>query len=257
MKRITLSIVVFLAVQMAFSQVVVLNYMSVPPGGHEKFIASEIKVQKVMQKRVDDGDMLGWEVYRVLNQGSDSKYQFVTVDIYEDISSSLKGMNMAIIRDVYGDQADQLVNDIMSSRELIYRETLGHNFGVGNDEGEKFLLISFMKASNPEKYFKMEYEAFRPIHQVAIDRGDMTGWSVWTPRLFDETTEYTAVTVNGYSSLDQMGRTNYGAWFDEYAKGKSEKELKDINMLADHSGSIRTIIRAQVWEKLASTEPAE
>ncbi len=54
-----------------------------------------------------------------------------------------------------------------------------------------------------------------------------------------------------------MGKTNYGAWFDEYAKGKSEKELKDINMLTEHSCSIRTIIRAQVWEKLAATEPVE
>lgn len=257
MKRVMFISVLFLAAQIAFSQVVVLNYMKVPPDGGERYETIEKQVQKVMQEHVNRGEMLDWELYRVHYQGSQSPYQYVTVDVYEDFSSSLEGINWEIVQEVLGDQVDKVGEEIGASRELVYRETLGFNMGIPNQGDEKFLLISYMKADNPDKYYEMEYTAFMPIHQLAIEKGEMVGWSVWTPRLFDERSDYTALTVNGYSSIDQTGNTNYGALFEEFSSGKSEQEMSDIQKWFDNTSKIRTIVKAQVWEKVMETETAE
>lgn len=257
MKRVIFISVLFLATQIAFSQVVVLNYMHVPPDGGERYETVEKRVQKVMQELVDKGEMLDWELYRVHNQGSHSPYQYVTVDVYKDFPSSLKGMNWEIVREILGDEFDQVGEEIMASRELIYRETLGFNMGLPTQGDDKFLMISYMKAENPDKYYEMEHNAFMPMHEIAIDKGEMVGWSVWTPRLFDETSDYTALTVNGYSSIDQVGTTNYGALFEEFSAGKSDQELSEIEKWFDNTAKIRTIVKAQVWEKVLETEPAD
>lgn len=257
MKRMMFISVFFLAAQVAFSQVVVLNYMKVPPDGGERYEKVEKQVQKVMQAHVDRGEMLGWELFRVHGQGSQSPYQYVTVDVYKDFSSSLKGINWEIVQEVLGDQIDQVGDEIMASRELTYRETLGFNMGIPTQGEEKFILISFMKADNPDKYYEMEYTAFMPMHKLAIDKGEMAGWSVWTPRLFDERSDYTALTVNGYSSIDQVGNTNYGALFEEFSSGKSEQEISEIQKSFDNTSKLRTIVKAQVWEKLMETETAD
>jgi hypothetical protein len=257
MKRVLFISVLFLATQIALSQVVVLNYMNVPPNGGERYETVEKRVKNVMQELVDRGEMLDWELYRVHNQGSQSPYQYVTVDVYKDFPSSLKGMNWEVVQEVLGDETGQVFEEVMASRELIYRETLGLNMGLPTQGDDKFLLISYMKASNPDKYYEMEQTAFLPMHQIAIDKGEMVGWSVWTPLLFDEKSDYTALTVNGYSSIDQVGATNYGALYKEFSAGKSDKELSEIQVWFDNMAKIRTIAKAQVWEKVLETETSD
>lgn len=257
MKRVIFISVLFLAAQVAFSQVVVLNYMKVSPNGGERYETVEEQVQKVMQEHVNRGEMLDWEFYRVHQHGSQSPYQYVTVDVYEDFSSSLKGINWEIVQEVLGDQVDQVADEIMASRELVYRETLGFSMGLPTQGDDKFLLISYMKADNPDEYYEMEYTAFMPMHKLAIEKGEMVGWSVWTPRLFDERSDYTALTVNGYSSIDQVGNTNYGSLFDEFSSGKSDQEISEIEEWLDNTSKLRTIVKAQVWEKVMETETAE
>lgn len=259
MKKVTLLLILFLAAQVTFSQVVVLNYMKVPPGGGAAYEKAEMHAQKVMQERVNRGEMIGWELYQILNRGAESPYHYVTVDIYENLVASLKGISQESVEAALGDQADAAVDEIMSSRDLIYRETLGYAGGIPLDgREEKYLLISYMKAKDPRKYFEMEFTAFQPLHQLAIENGEMAGWSVWVPRVFDEAhTDYTALTVNGYSSLEQMGLTDYGKWYNAYTNGKSNSEIAELDEYFNATDGIRRIAQAQVWRKVAGTAPAD
>ncbi|MFW5644997.1 MAG: hypothetical protein ACOCZL_03710 [Bacteroidota bacterium] len=50
---------------------------------------------------------------------------------------------------------------------------------------ENFILIHYVKANDPEKYFEMERTAYMPLHQLAMDNKNRAGWSVWTPWLHD------------------------------------------------------------------------
>jgi len=84
--------------------------------------------------------MLDWELYRVHGQGSQSPYQYVTVDVYKDFSSSLKGINREIVQEVLGDKTDQVADEIMASRELTYRETLEFSMGLPTRGDDKYLL---------------------------------------------------------------------------------------------------------------------
>lgn len=258
MKKLNLILVLCLVAQVTFSQVVVLNYMKVPPGGGGAYEKAEEHAQKVMQERVNRGEMIGWELYQILNRGAESPYHYVTVDIYENLVASLKGISQESVEAALGDQADAAIDEIMSSRDLIYRETLGRRGGISLAEEEKYLLVSYMKANDPQAYFDMERIAFQPLHQIAVDNGEMAGWSVWSPMVFDQShTDYTALTVNGYSSLEQMGMTNYGKWYNAYTSGKNKEEIKEMEKLFDATESLRTIVQAQIWRKVASTTPAD
>lgn len=258
MKKATFLLIFSLAAQISFSQVVVLNYMKVPPGGGAAYEEAEQYAQKVMQERVNRGEMIDWELYRIHNRGTESDYHYVTVDVYENMAASLKGISQEAIDAALGNKADQVVDQIMSSRDLIYRETLGRADGITTEGEDEFLMISFMKAKHPPKYFEMESTAYKPLHQIAVDNGEMAGWSVWVPMLFDQKhTDYTALTVNGYSSLEQMGMTNYGKWYEEYIPGKSDDEIDAMNTFFDETNNIRTIVQAQIWQKLLSTTPSD
>lgn len=255
MKKLWIITVLCLTAQISFSQVVVLNYMKVPPGGEARYEAAEKYAQKVLQAKTDEGTMIGWELYRVHHQGSESEYNYVTVDIYENLSSSVSGMNWEYVQNVLGDDADKAMDEIMNSRKLTYRETLGFNMGVPAAGDENFILIHYIKASNPEKYYEMERAAYMPLHQLAVDNGKMSGWSVWTPWLHDGKLDYTALVVDGFSSLEQIDNRDFGSLYEEFKKDKSEEELEKLQKYYDKTGKTRTMVKSQLWEKVASTTP--
>jgi hypothetical protein len=257
MKRIVFISILFLAAQVAFSQVVVLNYMKVPPGGGKRYVMLEEQILKVKQEAVNRGMMIGGELYRVYSQGSESAYQYVTADIYSDLSSSLKPADWEMVREVLGADADQILDDVFDSRELIYRETIGFSMGFFAEEDENILIVSYMKADDPQKHFTMEKTAYMPFHELRRDKGYLVSWNVWRPYLFDERSDYTSIIANGYSSIDQISESNMKELYEEFIEDKSEEEVAELEKWYDNVGKIRTIVRTQVWEKVLATEPAE
>lgn len=82
-------------------------------------------------------------------------------------------------------------------------------------------------------------------------------WNVWTPYIFDERSNYTAIVANGYSSIDQIGKGNNTELYQEFIKDKSKEEIAELEKWYEDVGKIRTIVRSQVWEKVLSTIPPE
>lgn len=165
MKKVAFISLLFLATQIVWSQVVVLNYMNVPAGGDERYVAAEKQVKKVHQELVNRGDIAGWELYRVYSQGSKSAYHYVTADIFSDFSSSLKPADWDMFREVLGDDADQILEDVLDSRELIYRETIGFRMGFFAEKDQNMMIVSYMKADDPNTYYTMEKTAYMPFHK--------------------------------------------------------------------------------------------
>ncbi len=254
MKKTLMVLVVSLGVQMTYSQVAVVNYMKVAPGGNDKYVAIEQQWKKVHQKLVDEGKMIGWELFYVHDQGTASMYNYVTVNIYKDVPSSVTGMNMDDIKAVWGDKTNDMLLKTGQARNLVYTETSARQFGIPDKNPEKYLLVSYMKADDPQKYLNMEKTAFMPMHEVAINKGDMNGWAIWSPLLFDNI-DYNAIAINSYSTADQLGKMDYQSWFKEASMGKSSDEISEMNNLIQNSGTIRTIVKAQVWELLDMTDP--
>jgi hypothetical protein len=230
--------------------------MKVPAGGETRYEAAEQHARKVHQASVENGTMLGWELYRIHNQDGESEYNYVTVDVFEDFASSQAGFSEEMVREVLGKETDKIMEEIMASRELLYRENLSYHMGVpGNNEEEKFLIVNYMKAQNPESHLEMEKTAFMPLHKMAIENKEMTSWSVWTPNVVDGKPEYTALVVDGFSSMEKLENRNYDQFFNEFMKDKSQEEKEKTQSYYDNVIEIREHLKSQVWEKISSTTP--
>ncbi len=249
-----LLVMVFLA-QLSFSQVAVVNFMKVPAGGQDKYVTLEGQWKSAIQKLVNEGKLIGWQLYYVHNSGTMSDYNFVTVNMYKDLSSSVNGVTMDNIRKVWGDKTNEMLKKTGEARDLIYSVTSGYQFGIPPKTNAKYILVNFMKTADPQSYFNMERTAYMPMHKVAIDEGKLTSWSVWMPYLYDDNS-YNALTVNGYESADQIGDMDYSGWFKKATEGMSESDLSMMNDLVQNTDKMRTIVKTQLWELVDMTDPA-
>jgi hypothetical protein len=51
--------------------------------------------------------------------------------------------------------------------------------------------------------------------------------------------------------------TDYGKWYEAFISDKSDEEIKALDKMYENTGNIRSIVQAQVWQKVLSTEPSD
>ena len=241
---------------LSYAQMVaVVNYMKVPQGGEDAYMANEREWKKIHQARVNEGKMIAWELFYIHNSGTDSRYNFATVDVYENMEKALSGgVSLEEIKKAWGEKYNDILKKTNTVRNLAYSDMFAWEMGIQSKAQEKYILVSFMKADDLGKYYEMEKKAYMPMHQIAIDEGKMNGWSVWS-RWFRNDNYFDAVTVNSYVSAAQMSGIDYGAAMDKLKGGKSFNELYDIISLADKTNDLRTIVKTQLWELVEITTP--
>ncbi len=237
------------------AQFAVVNYMKVKPGNGEAFLANERVWKKLHQQRVNDGKMIAWEVFYVHGQGTESPYNYVTVDIFENMQAAFKEFTTDELKKAFGEKYADVLNKTSANRDLVYSDMFNREIGLDSKSADKFLRVSYMSVKDNDKYYKMEEKAFKPLHQAAIDMGNLNGWSIWS-RPFWNNTKYDAVAVNGFTSIEQMAKMNYGE--DVLKKGMASmkgSEQLEVSSLINETGSIRTMVVSQLWEMLESTAP--
>ncbi|HYW95406.1 MAG TPA: hypothetical protein VE870_07465 [Bacteroidales bacterium] len=254
MKKLLAVLLLGILAPMSFAQVVVLNYMKVAPGGNENYVSVETQWKQVHQNLVNEGKMIGWELFYVHNTGTESPYNFVTANIFRDLPSALSSLTMDDFRKVWGNKTEDILRKTNEARDLKHSETIALAFGIPTKPNIKYMLVSFMKADDADAYFNMERTAYMPMHKMAIDNDQMVGWSVWNRMLRDDDL-YDAITVNDYSSAEQLAATNYQKWFDQAFADKSDAEKSDLEAMVRNSGKYRRIVKSQLWELIEMTDP--
>lgn len=233
---------------------VVVNYMKVPQGGGDAYIANEREWKKIHQARVNEGKMVAWELFYIHNSGTDSPYNFATVDVYSNLEAALKGVTLDEIKKAWGEKYNDVLKKSNSVRNLAYSEMLSQEMGIPDKAPAKYIMVSYMKAPDVGKYYEMEKKAYMPMHQVAVDEGKLDGWSVWS-RWYHEDTAYDAITVNAYTDAAQITAMNYGAAFEKVKAGKNTNELFELVSLVDKTSELRTMVKSQLWELIETTTP--
>ncbi len=255
MKKLILISAVFLCALQSQAQIAVINYMKVKPGGEDAFLASERTWKKLHQQRVNEGKLVAWEVYYIYGQGTVSQYNYATVDVYENMKAALQGITTDELKKAFGEKYAEVLNKTNSSRELVYSDMVSRQMSVDGKVPDKFLRVSFMSIKDNDKYYMMEEKAFKPMHQASADMGNMNSWSVWS-RPFWNNMNYDAITVNGFTSVDQMTKMDYGdEVFKKATASMKPSEVMEISNLMSESGKIREMIRSQLWEVLEMTSP--
>ncbi|HWA35443.1 MAG TPA: hypothetical protein VG737_14985 [Cyclobacteriaceae bacterium] len=255
MKKSMLLLAAFVCALQVQAQFAVVNYMKVKPGSGDAFLANERVWKKLHQQRVNEGKMIAWEVFYVHGQGTESPYNYVTVDVYENMQAAFTDLTTDELKKAFGEKYADVLSKTSANRDLVYSDMFNRVLAIDGKSPDKFVRISFMSIKDNDKYYKMEEKAFKPIHQAAVDMGNLNAWSIWAMPFWNNT-RYDAIAANGFTSVEQMAKMNYGE--DVLKKGMASmkaSEQLEASGLINETSNIRTMVISQLWELLESTAP--
>lgn len=146
--------------------------------------------EKIHQQRVENGDMLGWDLWSLAPGGEDQHFQYLTVHVYDDPVKMMDGNWDALMDrakqaypDMTEDQLMKKLNGASQTRDLAVRIYL-HLSEQTKDDFEMPLgtiaRINFIKAESGQNaaYEKYARETWKPLAQQMIDNGNLSSWGL-------------------------------------------------------------------------------
>ncbi|WP_299578199.1 hypothetical protein [uncultured Sunxiuqinia sp.] len=231
----------------------VVDFMKVEAGDEGKYVDLEQKVWKpIHQERINQGEIIGWVLYRIHYTGADDEYNFVTVALFDD-PAKLEHTFSVDMEKVHPEaDLDELFEETMDSRQLV-RQVLIRRVGAVYPEGGpgnfKYIQVNSMKVKpgHGGAYVNNEMNVWRPVHQALINADTRSGWSLWQSVYpFGESLPFDYVTVDYFADFSKLGAADvYGAFENAHAG-------KDIDMLMQETNESRSHVRAELWEVLDS-----
>lgn len=193
----------------------VVELMEVDNDQESAYAETEAFWEKIHQQRVNNGEIIGWDLWQLLPGGEDQGYQYATVTLYSSRAAMFKtGDWMGNAKKAYPKLSDNQLNDKLNqaakSRDLavrIYLERVARTEGDFNLEIGTMATFDWMKVSleDWQEYESIEQEIFQPMHQAEVDNGSKGSWSLMryvSPIGSD--TYASHVTVNMFKDADQM-----------------------------------------------------
>jgi len=113
------------------------------------------------------------------------------------------------------------------------------------NQSTTYYQISFMKSRPGHDPVKMERDLWKPLQAGRLQSGQIKSWSVMRP-IFSGPHEYDYITVEAYSSLDAMTKTDYMGLFEKYwGKDKIQSSMEQTEQARDMLGN-------EVWVTVES-----
>ncbi|MGQ7868059.1 hypothetical protein [Sunxiuqinia sp. sy24] len=231
----------------------IVDFMKVNAGDEGKYVEIEQDVWKpIHQERINQGEIIGWILYRIHYTGADDEYNFATVAVFDDPSKLEHTFSVDMEKVHPGKDMDQLFDETMNSRQLV-RQNLIRRVGAVYPEGGpgdfKYIQVNSMKVKpgHGGAYVDNEMNVWKPVHQELVNAGTRSGWSLWQSVYpFGESLPYDYITVDYFADYSKLGAADvYGA-FEKAHPGE------DINMLMQETTEARSHVRAELWEVIDS-----
>ena len=192
--------------------------------------------EKIHAQRVKNGDIIGWDLWRLAPGGESQGFQYMTVNLYDDPVKMMSnsGDFDAALKAAYPDMSeedlDKKFNMTPKTRDLAVRIFLEEIDGT-DDEFDMPLgtvaRINMMKATDGDNgtYEKMESEVFKPMHQDDVDKGNRASWGllrIMSP--YGSDTYATHIAVDMFKDMAQMFAPN-----EDDGPELTEDQIKLIN----------------------------
>ncbi|MBZ9631274.1 hypothetical protein LB465_10835 [Salegentibacter sp. LM13S] len=213
----------------------IFEFMKVDNEQEQSYMETETFWEKIHVQRVKNGDILGWDLWRLQPGGEDQGYQYLTVSLYNDPLKMMSGAGdfEAALNAAYPNMSDadrtEEFNNTAKSRDLAKRVYL-EQIAVTEDEFEMPIGtvagINLMKATdgNFEKYENFETQIFQPMHQKEIDAGVRGNWSLMRYMLPVGSDVYAShIAVDMYRDYNQL----FNSWA-EAGPDFSEDQIQKI-----------------------------
>lgn len=193
----------------------VVELMEVDNDQESAYAETEAFWEKIHQQRVNNGEIIGWDLWQLLPGGEDQGYQYATVTLYSSRAAMFKSTDwMTYAKRAYPKMSDKQINDKMNqagnTRDLavrIFLERVARTDGDFDMKIGTMATFDWMKVSleDWQEYESIEQEIFQPMHQAEVDNGSKGSWSLMryvSPIGSD--TYASHVTVNMFKDADNM-----------------------------------------------------
>lgn len=193
----------------------IFDFMQVDNEQESTYMETEKFWEKIHQERVNNGDIIGWDLWRLQPGGEKQHFQYLTVQLYDDPVKMMshEGDFGKALEQAYPNLSDEEIlekfNQTTSSRDLavrIYLKMIDRTDGEDKMPIGTVASIDLMKVNlgNYRNYEKAETEIFKPRHQTQVDNGLKESWGLlrfMSPKGSDTFASH--ITVNMYTDYNQ------------------------------------------------------
>ena len=128
-KLMMLAVILLMSIQLTAQEnlYLVFEFMRVDNQQEAAYGETEEFWAKIHEERVKNGDILGWDLWRIQPGGEDQHFQYLTVNLYDDPVKMMSGAGdfNAAVKAAYPDMSDDDLNKKMdmtaASRDLAVR----------------------------------------------------------------------------------------------------------------------------------------
>ena len=224
----------------------IVEMMHVPANQGTAYMEVEEFWSGIHKQRVANGSILGWDLWSLTPAGSEQGGQYMTVTLYSSMEAMFTGMNMDQIyayakqaHNVSDKEVDAMMEKTVASRDIMYQVYSRQIASTQNDPPMKegmFVLIGFMK-QNSADYVEVERNIFLPMHQQAVNNGEMMGWGLCENLLPIGTEAYSShMTFNFYENQAKMSSWFEISYYNDMSaamaanQGLTTREIKNVKI---------------------------
>lgn len=225
-------------------------YMSVAPDKAEEYLKLEREVWKpIHQERVKAGVAVGWDLYTVwFPGGTDAPYQYVTVNIYDDLAKVPNGYSEELVKKAHPDvDMAEFGAKTVAARDLARTELwVQRDIAVPDATLEvgNYLSIGYMKvpSGGGGAFLRLESEVFKPVHEARIAGGFIHNFGINQMFLPAGTgQEYNWAVVQVYGDFGKMFKGMNMESFEKAHPGIPPAVFQSAD-------EVRDMVRVDLWE---------
>jgi len=167
---------------------VVLELMHVDNEQEMDYMETESFWKKIHQKRLESGEIIGWDLWSLLPGGEDQGYQYATATLFDSAekmfaTSDLMKNLKAAYPNLSNEDIAKKLKATSKSRDLairIFMEEIASTKGDFDMKIGTVANMDFMKVGmeNYDAYEKAEMDVFQPFHQKMVDDGSKGYWGL-------------------------------------------------------------------------------
>lgn len=196
------------------------EFMKVDNSQEPAYQETEDFWEKIHQKRIENGQIEGWDLWSLLPGGEDQGYQYLVVTVFKDpLSMMQSGQGLwesaqQAYPDMSEDEIGERMNSAGESRDLAVRLYLHVIKGTKDEfklEPGMVAAFDLMKAEDGmyDSYVNAELNTFLPLHQEMVDAGNKGHWQLAEIVLPQGSDVYAShITVNMFKDMEQFLNQN-------------------------------------------------
>jgi len=252
-KKLSLVISLLLLVSVSFAQMAVVSYMRLE-GSTDDYLEVEKKWKKMHEVRINNGNLVGWQLFEVMFAGQESPAHYIVVNHYKDMDQyekAFEGGIEALYQAAYPEgNWDELSKATGDSRVLTHNEVYWLQDEATSEKETKYLTVNYFKVreGGGQEYVDMEKELYKPWHQESMKTSDRSYWGVYSMRPRPHN-KYQYVTVDGYTGEDVEGYDAQAVWKTVHPDKDWDETWQKIAGTRETAKSVRYELVDSVWKE--------